>query len=179
MIAVRKKLLALLLAFCALCACLLPAAAAQNERDVIKVKLNSAIAGLTDQDTEQLIELQSDNVVYRAAGAVSIADYAGDVDFAPVVAGRTYYISYDLSPAPGFTLPAQLEEGDVEITCEKGVTVYAVQVVTAPIRNDDGTFMDSYGLMINAKVVADGSILQRIAGAVYDLWLKLRAWSLY
>ena len=174
----RKKILSLLLAVCALGACLLPAAA-QSAPAPVKVKLNSAIAGLTYQNTAQLIELQSDNVVCRAEGAVSVSDYAGTVDFGPIVAGRTYFISYDLSPAAGFTLPEPLKAGDVEIACEKGVTVYSVQLVTAPIRNDDGTFTQVKGICINAKVVAQGNFLQRIAGVVYDVYLKLRAWSLY
>ena len=175
-----KKSIAVLLALCAVCCCLLPAAAA-SDFGVIRVKLNSNIAGLTEKDAEKLIELKSDNVVYRAdhGGPVLISDYAGTPESGKLKAGRTYFVNYVMAPAPGYTLPEKLEKGDVEIECGKGVSVISTSIVTGSYRQDNGEFLQIRGVKIYAQVVVDGNAFQRIFGYLHDLYLKMRAWSLY
>ena len=176
-----KKSLAVLLSMCAVLCCMLPAAAAQEDMGVIRVTLHSDIAGLTENDTEKLIEIRSDNVVYTTlpCGPVSISDYAGTMETGVVKAGRSYTIDYYLDPAEGYTLPETLTDGDVEIECGKGVTVISTQITTDARRDDNGNFTNRRALHIYAVVVVDGSILQRIVGWLYDIYLKMRAWSLY
>ena len=175
-----KKTIAVLLTLCAVCCCLLPAAAA-NEFGVIRLKLNSDIAGLSEQDAERLMEIQSDNVVYRIedSGPVLISNYAGTADSGKLKAGRTYYVYYMLRAADGYTLPEKLEKGDVEIDCGKGVTVISTQITTSTKRNANDAFVQERGVMIYAQVVVDGNVFQRVFGWLTDQFLKLRAWSLY
>ena len=73
-----KKMGCLLLAGLIVCFCLLPAAA-QDEAGVITLRLNSSIAGRTERDVEQLIEIKSGHVVYSTYRTlpVSVSDYAG------------------------------------------------------------------------------------------------------
>lgn len=175
-----KKMISVLLAVCIVFLCLLPAAAA-NDIGVISVRLNSDIAGLTRKDAEKMIELRSDNVVYRTDndGPVFVADYGGTADDGVLAAGRTYYVDYLLVAADGCALPEKLNDGDVQIECGKGVSVISTQIVTADIRGEDGNFEPFRGLRIYAKVVVDGNVFQRIIGMIHDLILKIRAWSLY
>lgn len=176
-----KKIFSVLLAVCAVCCCLLPAASAAAEMGTVKVKLNSDIAGCTERDVDQLIELKSDNVAFRqrADSPVHVSDYAGTMEPGKLVAGRTYYIDYSLVAADGYTLPEKLEDGDVEIECGKGVTVYHTAIVTGNIRGEDGEIHPNKGLRIQASVVVDGNAFQRIIGWFHDLILKIKAWSLY
>ena len=175
-----KKTVAALLALCLLCLCALPAAALNDER--ISVRLNSDIGGLTEKDVEKIIEIKSDNVKYntKPGGPLTIADYAGTAVMGKLKAGRTYYLYYTMEPAEGFTMPEKLTDENLEIECEKGARVISAQIVTFAYRIDENTIdHDSKGLMIHAAVVVDGNPLQRFFGIVYDIWLKIRAWSLY
>ena len=162
------------------CCCLLPIAA-QNEIGVIRMKLNSDIAGQTYQNVDKLIELQTNNVVFseREGGPVYISDYAGTADSGSLVAGRTYYVYYLLTAGDGYTLPDRLTDGDVEITCGKGVSVIATQIVKATMKTENGIAETFRGLQVYARVVVDGNIFQRVIGYLHDMILKIRAWSLY
>ena len=73
-----KKMGCLLLAGLIVCFCLLPAAA-QDEAGAITLRLSSSIAGRTERDVEQLIEIKSGHVVYSTyrTSPVSVSDYAG------------------------------------------------------------------------------------------------------
>ena len=175
-----KKSLCVMLALCSLLCCIMPAAA-QSETGVISVKLRSDIAGVTAEETEKLIELKSDNVVYsyESGSPVSLHDYAGTVCFDAAVAGRKYSVDYLLEAADGFTLPDRLESGDIDIECGKGVRVITSDIVSAKKRTEAGDFYTFRGLRIIAEVTVDGNIFERIAGFFYDLYLKIRAWSLY
>ena len=175
-----KKTISVLLAVCLLCFSLLPAAAAKDI-GVISLRLNSDLAGKTKNDVAQLIELRSDNVTYgiRYGEPVSIADYAGSSENGALVSGRTYMIDYHLSPANGYTLPEQLIDSNFDISCGKGVTVIAKQIVSSSYRNANGELELVRGIRIYAKVVVDGNIFQRMVGLLHDWILKIKAWSLY
>ena len=172
-----KKTLAWVLAVCLLCCCALPALAAGG-MGAVRVQLNSDIAGLTENDTEQLIALLSGNTVY-AARCVSFSDAAGTPFSGALEAGRTYTADYVLEAAPGYTLPERLSDGDVLIETGKGVSVFSVQIVSADYRDASGAFVPYRALRISAQVVPDGNIMQRIVGFLRDLILKIRVWSLY
>ncbi|MBQ7595165.1 MAG: hypothetical protein IJU45_00710 [Clostridia bacterium] len=175
-----KKTISVLLVICSLFLLMTPVSALK-ETGVISLKLNSDIAGLTYADSEQLFEIKSDNVVYSKTHEfpVSVSDYAGTSSRDTIVAGRTYYIDYSLSAADGYVLPEKLEKGDVEIECGKGVKVLNTQIVTGNYRQPNGEMLTVKGLNVTAKVLVDGNIFQRIAGFFYDIYLKIRAWSLY
>ncbi|MBR3553019.1 MAG: hypothetical protein IKN72_06490 [Clostridia bacterium] len=175
-----KKIIGVLLAVLVVCLCLLPAAA-QNETGVITLKLNSNIAGCTERDVEQLIQIKSGNVVYGGyrSSPESVADYAGTADSGKLKAGRTYNIHYHLSAAEGYALPESVTADNVKIECDKGVKVISVQITSGKYREESGELVTHYGLLIYASVVVDGNIFQRVAGWFYDLILKARAWSLY
>lgn len=175
-----KKTLSVLLATCLLAACLLPAFAAAPVGKV-SIRLSSDIAGCTRADYAQIFEIVSGNVVYsfHSDSPVLISDYAGTGEYAHMTAGRTYFIEYMLEAADGCELPDAFPDGDVEISCGKGVTVLAQQIVTATIRNADGEYEPFKAFCIQAKVVVDGTAIQRIIGLFTDLILKIKAWSLF
>ena len=176
-----KKTLSLLIASLMICVILLPATAAADVGPV-SVKLNSNLAGKTENDVDAFIEVKSGNVVLRAihGGPVSVYDYAGTpyLDEA-LVAGRTYDITYCLCPAEGYDFPEKLAEGDLEIECGKNVNVFHKTIAVGHDRNDDGTFRDDREIMIRAMVTVDGNAFQRVVGWFHDLILKIKAWSLY
>ena len=177
-----KKTFSIFLAVFMLCCCLLPAVAADEPRyEAYAVKLYSDIAGLTKKDVDRFIEIQCDNLVFapRSDGPVYIVDYAGTPEYGTLTAGRTYYIDYSLVAAEGSTLPETISTDDILFDCGKGVSVYHVAIVTSNKRLDDGTFDRSKGLRIQASVLVDGNIFQRIIGAIHDIILKIKAWSLY
>ena len=175
-----KKILSLLLAACLLGCCLLPAFAAEPVGKV-SVRLNSNIAGCTRADYEQMFEIVSGNVVYsfRSSGPVSISDYAGTPEYAHMTAGRTYYLDYVLDAAEGYEFPEKLADEDLEIECGEGVRVYNKSIVVGPYREENGEIVRYKGLRIQASVVVDGNVIQRIIGFFTDMILKIKAWSLY
>ena len=175
-----KKILCVLLSVLLMSLCLLPAAA-QNETGVIRVRLNSDVAGCTERDAEALIEILSGNVVYttRRADPVSVVNYAGTPDSGELKAGRAYDLHYQLSAAEGYELPEAITADNMIIDCGKGVDVYSVQITGGSYRDENGELVPHRGLVIYASVVVDGNLFQRVFGWFYDLLLKARAWSLY
>ena len=175
-----KKGCAVFLALCAVFCLLLPAAA-ESTIDAIKVTINSDIDGVTENDAEKLFTLQSDNVIYwsKISGPLTIADYGGTEVDDELKAGRTYFIHYYMEPAEGFELPDQISDIDLQIDCGKGVTVINTAIIASHVRLEDGTFDDTRGVSVYARVVVDGNVLQRITGLIHDVVLKIKAWSLY
>ena len=175
-----KKVISVLLGLLIVCSCLLPAAALQD-CGTISVRINSDIAGLTKDDVQKLIELRSDNVKYgiRTSEPVSFSNYAGTSENGKLVAGRTYTAHYYLTAADGYVLPEQLTDSNLVIDCGKGVTVYSKSIVTSNVRLADGSFDETKGIQIYAKIVVDGNFFQRMIGVFYDLFLKVKAFQLY
>lgn len=175
-----KKSISVLFAALILCLCLLPAVAS-NDTGVISVKLNSNLAGKTTDDVEAFIEIKSGNVVSRAiyGKPVSASDYAGTPYFDALVAGRSFYIDYELLPADGFELPDKITDNNLKIECGKNVTVYSKQITESHTRNESGGFDVERSIRIEARVLVDGNAFQRIIGWFHDLILKISAWSLY
>ena len=176
-----KRTMSALLAVCLLCCCLLPAAAAKPTGR-IALKLNSDVAGCLYLNSDNFIEILSDNVILDPDrnAPVSVSDYAGTVNFCPLEAGRTYYVSYELVAADGYELPEKLNDGDVQIECGKGVTVLSTQITRKSVRGDDGVIDNAKGLLIRSKIVVDSNrFYKRVFGFLYDIYLKIRAWSLY
>lgn len=177
-----KKIISVVLALCMLGCCLMLPAAAQEPVGKIRLKLMSDVAGCTEEDYQAFITVVSGNVRCsdHNAGPVSASDYAGTpIIEEPLVAGRTYYVSYLLEAEDGYALPEAISEDDLEIECGKGVTVYAKQIVVSHARTENGFVEDFRGLRIEARVLVDGNVLQRIIGLFHDIILKIRAWSLY
>lgn len=174
-----KKIICMLLALSVVCFCMLPAAA--KETGVISLRLNSNIAGRTERDVAQLIEIRSGNVVFSEyrTSPVSVSDFAGTPDSGKLRAGRSYDISYQLSAAEGYELPETVTADNVQIECGKGVNVYSVQITSGTYREDNGELVTCRGLLIRAAVVVDGNVFQRVIGWFHDLILKAKAWSLY
>ena len=174
-----KKIITVLLAACMLIPCI-AAYGAQNE-ERIAVKINSDISGLTEQDESLLIEIKSGGIVYakRSGSAVSATDYANSIYNGEFKPGRKYYISYTLEPAEGTELPDRITADEIDIECSDNVEVYHVAIVSADIRKDDDTYTHYKALMIQAAVTVDSNFPQRLAGMIYDFFIKLRAWQLY
>jgi len=175
-----KKTISVLLILCALACCLIPAFA-ESDAGVISVRLKSDVAGCTYRDSGNFIEILSDNVILdpKRDAPVSVSNYAGTPERCPVEAGRSYDVNYELVAAEGYTLPAVLDDSNVKIEHGKNITVWSIQRVTANKRNEDGEWVRSEGLLIRATVVVDGNVFQRVFGYLYDVYLKIRAWSLY
>ena len=175
-----KKTVSVILLICSLLVFVCNSSAAESVGD-ISVRINSDIAGMTERDTEKLIEIEKENVVYSTEGdgPVSIYDYAGTHTSEAVSAGRTYNIYYTLVAADGYVLPDFLAEGDIDYLCGRGVNVISSQIVTAKV-NTDGVGPENFrGILIFAHVRVDGNFFQRAAGFIYDRLLKFRAWSIY
>ena len=178
-----KKTVSLLLAILLLLCCGLPAAA-QSENDVIALRLNSNVAGCTDADAERILEIRSGPVKYYEGNScpISIANYAGETEYAHMDAGRTYTITYTLIAADGTVLPEELRDEDIVLDCGKGVSVVYCKIVE--LRNPNlnpapGEPETTRVLRIMANVVVDGTPVQRLIGWLKDLILKIRAWSLF
>ena len=175
-----KKTVSLLLIVCLLLGCLAAPAAAEPEKSVISLRLRSDVAGCTSRDADELAEILSPQVVwYRGSSPVSIANYAGGAEHAHMEAGRSYSVTYLLEAAEGYTLPETLSDGDLSLECGKGVAVVERAVTEMYNGNTDGGEAPrTRVLRIIAKVVVDGSPMQRIIGWFRDLILKIRSLQL-
>ena len=174
-----KRLTAVILAVCALfCFPPLPARA-QADKAVIALRLNSSIAGCTRADADKLLEICCDSVEYYDENgySISIVNRAGGGEYAHMDAGRTYTITYALAASSGYTLPETLADGDVSLTCGKGVSGVSCLIAEAP--NADPTAPGEANttrvLRITAKVIVDGTPLQRVIGWLQDLFLIIRS----
>ena len=176
-----KRTFALMLVLVLLCGCLLLPAHAEAPVGAVKLRLRSDVAGYSCKDYTRFMEIVSGNVVYStgSAGPVYASDYGGTSDDGKLVAGRTYYVSYVVQAADGYTLPDKIDDVQLSFDCGKGVSVITSQIVVGNYRTDDGTFVRSKSLRVYAELVVDGNIFQRIVGYFTDLYLKIRAWSLY
>ncbi|MBR5426908.1 MAG: hypothetical protein IK118_01060 [Clostridia bacterium] len=176
-----KKIISAVLALCLLgCSLALPAAA-QEPVGKIVLKLSSDVAGRTEEDYQAFITVVSGNVqsCMRHAGPVYASDYAGTPLQEAFVAGRTYFINYLLEATDGYVLPEKIDDCDLEIEYGKNIEVYSRQIVVSHARTDNGFVEDFRGLRIQARVLVDGNVLQRIIGLFHDIIIKIRAWSLY
>lgn len=180
-----KKMIAVILAACTLFGFFLLPAAAQNEENAISLRLNSNIAGCTRADADQLIEILSGPVQYcydEKGYSVFIANCVGGMEGAHMDAGRTYVITYTLEASDGYTLPETLSDGDVSLECANGVSVISCNVIE--LQNTDqnpapGDANTTRVLRITAKVVVDGTAIQKVIGWLRDLLLKIRSWTLF
>ncbi len=177
----KRKIISVVLALCMLGVFMLPAAAAESV-GTVKVALSSDVAGRKEEESQAFITVLSGNVRCsdHNAGPVSASDYAGTpVIEEPLVAGRTYYVSYLLEATDGCMLPDRIEDCDLEIECGKNIEVFSKQIVVSHAKTENGMVEDFRGLRIQARVLVDGNFLQRIIGLFHDIILKIRAWSLY
>ena len=177
-----KKMLSAALAACILLACLLPAAARAEADGPITLRINSNIAGRTETDYEQIVEILSPQVTYYndRNNAVSIANCAGGSEYAHMEAGRSYAVTCTLKAADGYTLPETLSDGDVAIECGKGAKVAYCKVAEMHVPNPDPRVDERVRVLrIIATIVVDGNPIQRIIGWFKDVILKIKSWQLY
>ena len=176
-----RKAIACLLAFCAVFCMALPAFAAEP-LGRFGVKLNSDVAGLTEEDYDKLFEIKYGNVEYnlnpRSAGPASVSNYVGAGEDGKLVAGRSYTIYYGLVPKEGYELPESADDLELEIECGKGVRVITTQITKGTYREDNGELVTRRAIRIYAVVVVDGNAFQRIIGWFHDLILKIRSWQI-
>lgn len=175
-----KKLVSLtLVLFLTLC-CFIPLAAAEPACGTIRIRLNSDVAGCTEQDVDRLIELLSPQVTWynNPIGPVSIANAAGGSEHAHMEAGREYAVTYMLQAADGYELPAELEDGDVVFECGKGVSVVYCKIAEMAVPGGD-KYDRHRAIRIIATVIPDCNFIQRIIGLFKDILLKIRSWQLY
>ena len=178
-----KKLISLTLAVCVLLGCLLPlaSAAAEPEGPII-LRINSDVAGCTQKDYEKIIEIRSPQVTYypNREYPITIANYAGGGEYAPMEAGRNYTVNCTLVAADGYTLPEELADGDVVFDCGKGAKVVYCKVAEMHVPNPDPHVDERVRVIrIIADIVVDGNPIQRIIGWIRDVILKIRSWQLY
>ncbi len=178
-----KKITVFVLTLCLLLGCLFLPSSAES-RDVISLRLNSNVAGCTDDDAGRLIEILSPQVTYYTdgRGPVHVSDYAGFSLWGQMEAGRSYYLEYTLVPAEGYTLPDELSEGDVSVDCGKGVSLISCRVINLSVAGSSASTGRSTVrkvLRLTATVVVDGNPFQRLIGVIKDIFLKIRTWQLY
>ncbi len=179
-----KKTISLTLAVVFLLGCLLPMASALPECGQISLRLHSDIAGCTEKDVDQIMEILSPQVIgyvnKSGNGPIDIANYAGGPEYAHMEAGRSYTITYMLTAAEGYELPEELADGDVVFDCGKGVDVVYCKVASMHVSNPDPHVDERIRVLrIMANVVVDGNPLQRVIGWFRDIILKIRSWQLY
>ena len=170
-----KKTGSFFLAVLLMLLCAWPACAEDAPKSPVALHLRSDLDGLVYSDYERFSEILCDSVVFHVKGddsAVYVSDYAGAVCYDPLKAGRTYYVYYSYLPAAGCALPETIDEDGVSLTCDAGVRVYSYAVTGLPTDTDRT-------LQIAATVTVDGNLWQRFVGRLYDIYLKIRAWSLY
>ena len=180
-----KKTVSVVLAAVLLLCCLLPAAAQETESlpvGAIRLRVHSDVAGCTEKDADRLIEILSGHVVFREGGIypVSISNVIGESENGQMAPGRQYTIIFTFVAEEGYALPDALAEGDVTFECGKGARIASCRVADfaipgAPPRSPERL----RALQIYAVVVTDSNVFQRLVGIFKDLWLKIRAWSLY
>lgn len=177
-----KKIISLLLAMTFVFALAMPAFAAEQPKEAetpIVIHLKSSIGGLISADYEEFADINCDtidfNTVYRN-DPVGVSDYGGTPDYGEIRAGRAYSIHYSFVPVNGYVLPEKLDETNTTITCDKGVQLLSY-AVTADTSKDNG--VDDRTILVTAFVRADGDFMQRLFGRIYDIYLKIKAWSLY
>ena len=155
----------------------MPAHAATNE--VITLHLKSDLDGVKPDEYEKFADVNCDIVVFdtrEGKEPVYASDFAGSMYTDALKAGRTYSVYYVFIPANGYELPEKLDENNLKIECDKGVTVYDCAITSDPSREQPE---EQHAVRIFAQVKVDGNIFQRIFGRLYDIYLKIRAWSLY
>ena len=81
------------------------------------------------------------------------------------------HIQYGFRPVEGFELPDKLEDGDVQITCEPGCSVYWYGITRGA--------QNAKGVAFYTKVTVPGNFWQRLIGWIVDHVNKLLAWSPY
>ena len=175
-----KKTLSVMLTLCAVLCMLLPAAAA-TPTGPVSITVHSDIAGCTENDLQKLITVDSGEVVPWTHGGVpvTIAEYAGGSPQGGVEPGRTYYIYFTFEAAEGYELPETTAGGWLTVACDKGVELIRADVVNIAVSQGSARGGTLRGLRIYAKVVAQGTVFQRILGWIKDIIDKIRAWSLY
>lgn len=169
-----KKIIAGLLTVLTLFTAISFTASAAKQTENLSVTLRTDIAGLSYGDYEKLYEITTDEIVINTkseALPVFIADYAGDVYLYAMKPGRTYYIEYSFIPAEGYEFPESVSLDDFKVDYSGNCDIYWCGVKTG----NNG----SRSVSINAKVVVDGNVIQRIIGRISDIIIKLRSWSLY
>ena len=180
-----KKLFSAALAALLLFSCLFPAAAQETEAlpaVPIRLRVHSDVAGFAEQDVDRLVEILSGHVVFREDGLypVSVSNVIGESENGPMAAGREYTIVITFLAAEGYALPDALAEGDVTFECGRGARIASCRIADfavpgAPPRSPERLRT----LQICAVVVPDSNVFQRLVGILQDLWLRIRAWSLY
>ena len=140
--------------------------------------IHSDIANLTENDREKLLTVEELPLAFCETGApaVLIADAAGTQTTKRIVAGRTYTICFTLVPVGGYVLPETVDNSTFSVRCGKGASLVSVGKVRFPQAQDEA---NQEGVQIIAQVRADGNLWERLFGKVADLWLKVRAWSVY
>lgn len=164
-----KKLISILLVVCCMAALLSTAALGADSVGDIVLEFRTNVAGMTVQDYEKYIFVNSGNV-YLNPSNFQINDYVGNVCLGKMQAGRTYTLTCTFYAEDGYEFPADFSAKDVQIICPSGCKVYSCQVA----QGANGPVLSVY-----AQIRVDGSILQRISGGLADRFSKLRAWSPY
>ena len=177
-----KKLISLLLAAVFVFMLAMPALAADKPQEgptPIVLHFKSSIGGLISADYEQFADINCDTVDFNTVDRnepIGVSDYGGTPDYGEIRAGRSYYVYYSFVPVNGYVLPEKLDETNTTITCDKGVRILSY-AVTADTSKDNG--VDDRTILVTAFIKADGDFMQRLFGRIYDIYLKIRAWSLY
>lgn len=171
-----KKTISVLLALVLLLAAFaFPAGAAEK----IEIVLSDDVAGLTrDDDPGRFAAITSGDIEFtpvRTTDALAVYAYNGDTYFDELKAGRTYYIDYVFSPAPGHTFPEEFSDETVSVVCGEGC---ALLWYAKAVGNDGSDHMTEF-FCVHTRVTVKGNVVQRIIGKLLDLILKIRSWSLY
>ena len=147
---------------------------AKEKIDSISVGFSNDLVGLTDKDIENFKVKTSDNIVLDD-DPILVADYTGAAYLGKIKPGRTYYIYYDFVATDGYELPDEINEENIDINCDDGVSVIWYGKTIGPYV--DGK--PSEGLMFFTKLEAPGNFFQRFFGRIADIFLKIKAWSPY
>lgn len=144
-----------------------------------EIVLSNELAGLSwGDDAGKFAEIVSGDIVFtpvRTTEPLSVYAYNGDPYFNELKAGRTYYIDYVFSPAPGSSFPEKFSDETVSVVCGEGCTLLWYDKA---VGNDGNGGMTDF-LCVHTRVTVKGNTVQRIIGKLLDLLLKLRSWSLY
>lgn len=160
-----KKVLAVVLSVICLLTAFSFIGSAEGEIEKIKFHVLTPVAGTDASDGEALVEYDPAQLVHRPE-RYEIFDFAGKPFTGTLAPGRTYYVRYSFSGAPGFQMPLAVLDGyNMELQVDSGAKVVWYGIT---LWHDD---VPASGFFL--KLTVPGTPWQRFTGALQDFWIKL------
>ncbi|HBL40738.1 MAG TPA: hypothetical protein DDY98_03890 [Ruminococcaceae bacterium] len=148
--------------------------ASATQQANVAAKFTGRLGGMSVADFRRFADLSGGNLIFHTEendDRTIVCDCTGDLYFDKMIPGRTYTVTFEFAPAPGYAFADEVTEENANFTCEEGSEIVWVRLV----RGNQG---ETY-LSVCEKVCVPGTWWERIIGKVSDWILRIKAWSLY